>query len=94
MGKQGTPAKRPKKKGSRYDRIVFWGIIVAVVSIALLLWGPFPGAKKTAGTKPPVTGKLREISAVVAIVIDDLGQDMKPAQDLLDLHPLRDGQLD
>ncbi len=85
MGIQGTPAKRPKKKGSRYDRIVFWGIIVAVVAIALLLWGPFHKAKKTIGMKPPVSGKQREITAVVAIVIDDLGQDMKPAQDLLDL---------
>jgi len=85
MGKQGTPAKRPKKKGSRYDRTVFWGIIVAVVAIGLLLWGPFHKAKKTTGMKPPVTGKQREITAVVAIVIDDLGQDMKPAQDLLDL---------
>jgi polysaccharide deacetylase 2 family uncharacterized protein YibQ len=93
MGKQAAPAKRPKKrKRNRYDRIVFWGIIVAVVSITLLLWGPFHKAKKTTGIKPPVAGKQREpadrerkITAVVAIVIDDLGHDMKPAQDLLDL---------
>jgi len=85
MGKQGTPAKRPKKKGSRYDRIVVWGIVVAVVAIALLLWGPFPKAKKPTSSKPPVAEKQREITAVVAIVIDDLGQDMKPAQDLIDL---------
>jgi polysaccharide deacetylase 2 family uncharacterized protein YibQ len=84
MGKQGTSAKRPKKKGNRYDRIVFWGIIVAVAAIGLLLWGPFHKAKKPVAVKPPVTGK-REITAVVAIVIDDLGQDMKPAQELLDL---------
>lgn len=81
-----------KKKKISYDRIVFWGIIVAVAAIALLLWGPFHKAKKTAGGRPPVAGKQREpadrkreITAVVAIVIDDLGQDMKPAQDLLDL---------
>ncbi|MEK6742921.1 MAG: divergent polysaccharide deacetylase family protein [Nitrospirota bacterium] len=73
-----------RKKGSRYDRIVFWGILVAVVAIGLLLWGPFHKAKKPAG-KPPVAGKQREITAVVAIVIDDLGQDMKHAQELLDL---------
>jgi len=93
MGKQATPAKRPRKrKRNRYDRIVFWGIIVAVVSITLLLWSPFHKAKKITGSKPPVAGKQREpvdqerkITAVVAIVIDDLGQDMKPAQDLLDL---------
>ena len=91
MGKQGTPAKRPKK-GNRYDRVVFWGIIVAVVAIGLLLWGPFRGARKTTGGRPPVSGKQREpadrkreITAVVAIVIDDLGQDLKPAQELLDL---------
>ncbi len=86
MGKQGTQAKRPRKrKSNRYDSLVFWGIIVAVVSIALLLWGPFHKAKKPAGIKPPVAGKQREITAVVAIVIDDLGQDMKPALDLLAL---------
>lgn len=85
MGKQGMPAKRPKKKGSRYDRIVFWGILVAAAAIGLLLWGPFHKAKKPVSGKPPVSGKQREITAVVAIVIDDLGQDMKPARDLLDL---------
>jgi polysaccharide deacetylase 2 family uncharacterized protein YibQ len=66
--------------------MVFWGIIIAVVAIGLLLWGPFHKAKKATVSKPPVTtGKQREITAVVAIVIDDLGQDMKPAQELLDL---------
>ena len=81
-----------KKKKISYDRIVFWGIIVAVVAIALLLWGPFHKTKRTTVSKRPVAGKQREpadrereITAVVAIVIDDLGQDMKPAQDLLDL---------
>ena len=81
-----------KKKKIGYDRIVFWGIIVAVVAIALLLWGPFHKTKRTTVSKRPVAGKQREpadrereITAVVAIVIDDLGQDMKPAQDLLDL---------
>jgi len=74
-----------KKKKLSYDRLVFWGIIIAVAAIGLLLWGPFNKAKKATGVKPPVSGKQREISAVVAIVIDDLGQDMKPAQELLDL---------
>jgi len=74
-----------RKKGNRYDRIVFWGIIVAVAAIGLLLWGPFHKARKPVASKPPVTGKQREITAVVAIVIDDLGQDMKPAQELFDL---------
>jgi polysaccharide deacetylase 2 family uncharacterized protein YibQ len=73
-----------KKKKISYDRIVVWGIIIAVAAIGLLLWGPFHKAKKPVAVKPPVTGK-REITAVVAIVIDDLGQEMKPAQDLLGL---------
>jgi hypothetical protein len=96
MGKQNAPAKRPKKKGTRYDRIVLWGIVVSVIAIALILWGPFQKAKKPAARKPPVAGKKqeagarreapgREITAVVAIVIDDLGQDLKPAQDILAL---------
>jgi len=85
MAKQGTPAKRPKK-GNRYDRVVFWGIIVAVAAIGLLLWGPFHKTKKPTVIKPPVTEKQREIVAVVAIVIDDLGQDMKPALELLGLQ--------
>jgi polysaccharide deacetylase 2 family uncharacterized protein YibQ len=44
-------------------------------------------AKKTEG-KPPVLlpVKTGEKMAVVAIVIDDLGQDMKPARELLALH--------
>jgi len=74
-----------RKKGNRYDRIVLWGIIVAVVAIGVLLWGPFQRSKKPTAGKPPMSGKQREITAVVAIVIDDLGQDMKPAQELLDL---------
>ena len=74
-----------KKKKISYDRVIFWGIITAVAAIGLLLWGPFHKAKKPVVSKPPVTEKQREITAVVAIVIDDLGQDMKPAQDLLDL---------
>ena len=74
-----------KKKKISYDRMVIWGIVIAAAAIGLMLWGPFHKAKKPPVGKPPVTGKQREITAVVAIVIDDLGQDMKSAQELLDL---------
>jgi hypothetical protein len=47
-----------KKKKISYDRIVFWGIIVAVVAIALLLWGPFHKAKRT----PSANSRWRESS--------------------------------
>ncbi len=80
------------KKKNRYDRIVFWGIIISVLAIALLLWGPFHKGKRTAERKPVTSAKKqeqpeppKEIVGVVAIVIDDLGQDLKPAQELLAL---------
>ncbi len=78
-----------RKKGSRFDRVVVWGIIVAIIAIALILWGPFQKMKRSAGRKPPAIVKKqepeREITAVVAIVIDDLGQELKPAQEVLNL---------
>ena len=81
-----------RKKGSRYDRIVIWGIIVSVIAIALLLWGPFQKMRKAPDRKPPAAGKKqdregreRSITAVIAVVIDDLGQDLKPAQEVLDM---------
>jgi len=87
------PVMGKRKKGSRYDRIVIWGIIISVVAIALILWGPFHKMmKKAPERRPPVTakkqdrqGRERVISAVVAVVIDDLGQDLKPAQEVLDM---------
>jgi uncharacterized protein len=84
------PVMGKRKKGSRYDRIVFWGIIVSVAAIALLLWGPFQKMRKAPDRKPPAAGKKldregreRVITAVIAVVIDDLGQDLKPAQEVL-----------
>ncbi len=82
------------KKKNRYDRIVFWGIIISVVAIALLLWGPFHKGRRPFDRKPQVASKKqeqaplppKEIVGVVAIVIDDLGQDLKPAQELLALQ--------
>ena len=96
MGKKAPQARRPNKKGTRYDRVVFWGIIVSVIAIALILWGPFQKAKKPGVQKPSIAGKKQdagqrretpehEIGAVIAIVIDDLGQDLKPAQEILAL---------
>src|SRR5512137_1945870 len=80
------------RKKNRYDRIVFWGIIISVAAIALLLWGPFQKMRKAPDRKPPTAGKKldregreRVITAVIAVVIDDLGQDLKPAQELLGL---------
>jgi uncharacterized protein len=79
-----------RKKGYRYDRIVLWGIVVAVVAIALLLWGPFQKMRKAPERKPPVAAKKQDregrehvITAVIAVVIDDLGQDLRPAQEVL-----------
>lgn len=96
--------KRPKTQQARKrrwnnERIMLWSIIVLVIAIGVLLWGPFRG-RKTADRREPVRKELasreprvrkdragapREISAVVAIVIDDLGQDLKPAREVLDL---------
>ncbi|MBS1125958.1 MAG: divergent polysaccharide deacetylase superfamily protein [Nitrospirae bacterium] len=84
------PVMGKRKKGSRFDRIVLWGIVVSVVAIALLLWGPFQKMRKAPERKPPVAGKKLDregrehvITAVIAVVIDDLGQDLKPAQEVL-----------
>ncbi len=121
MAKKPLPAKgRSGGKGGRYDRIVVIGIIVALLAIGLILWGPLrkfqykgeqkpsvrqeePAApQKPAAAKPParvakntppaqpsgpaLLGGVRpERTALVAIVIDDLGQDLKPARDILSL---------
>lgn len=124
MAKKQLPAKgRSGRKGSRYDRSIAVGIIIAVVAIALILWGPLrkfrfagekkpaarqtvqqkqPTPEKPASTKPPVRvskkqlprpstgpellgGVRPEKNALVAIVIDDLGQDLAPARDIMAL---------
>ena len=124
MAKKQLPAKgRSRRKGSRYDRTVAVGIIIVVVAISLILWGPLrkfrsPGEKKPAARqaeqqeqaipekpaskKPParvskkqlprpsmgpeLLGGVRpEKTVLVAIVIDDLGQDLAPARDILSL---------
>ncbi|HSQ78073.1 MAG TPA: divergent polysaccharide deacetylase family protein [Nitrospirota bacterium] len=124
MAKKQLPAKgRSGRKGSRYDRTVAVGIIIVVVAIALILWGPLrkfrsPGGKRPAAEqavqkeqsapeksakKPPVRvskkepprssttgpallgGVRPERTVFVAIVIDDLGQDLEPARDIMSL---------
>lgn len=73
------------KKKFSYDRIVLWGIVISVAAVVLLLWGPFGKGKRPADRKPPVSQKDRVITAVVAVVIDDLGQDLQAAQEVLSL---------
>jgi hypothetical protein len=99
MAKKRSPSKRPRKNKNQYDKLVAWGIVASLLIIGLLLWGPFRAAKRTLfpkqakpaqqapgepEAKKPETkhpGKL----VVVAIVIDDLGQDLKSAQEVLEL---------
>ncbi len=133
--KKQLPAKgKSGKGGGGSNRTIVIGIIVAVVVIGLILWGPLrkfrPGeerqppqqAKKLEQTKKQTApepeakqgkkekkskqeAKKREEApalktarkeeapvlkpaakkVLVAIVIDDLGQDLKPAQDILSL---------
>jgi polysaccharide deacetylase 2 family uncharacterized protein YibQ len=107
MAKQSPPARRSKKGGDRYTRTVIAGIIVSLVVIGLVLWGPLERFRKSIGK--PIPGTKKEESAIkkpderarkeareretgvkgktvlVAIVIDDLGQDLKPAKELLSL---------
>jgi polysaccharide deacetylase 2 family uncharacterized protein YibQ len=123
MAKKQLPAKRRSgRKGSRYDRIVITGIIIALLAISLTLWGPLrkyrifevkkpaPQAEqqeqatpgKPASKKPPARASKKQLpgpstgpellggvrpekTILVAIVIDDLGQDLAPARDILSL---------
>jgi len=95
MADKKQPARRPGK-GGRYDRIVLWGIIASLVAIAVLLWGPFkvkkgvdkrqpPSREQRTATREKGAEQPREIAAVVAIVIDDLGQDVRTAQEVMAL---------
>ncbi len=123
MAKKQLPAKgRSGRKGSRYDRVVITGIIIALLAISLTLWGPLrkyriveekkparqaeqqeqatpekPASKKPparvskkepprSSTGPALLGGIRpEETVLVAIVIDDLGQDLAPARDIVSL---------
>jgi polysaccharide deacetylase 2 family uncharacterized protein YibQ len=104
-----------KGKGGKFDHFVIIGIIIAVLVIALTLWGPLRKFRVTEKKKPAVEtitqeplqrksgGKDRketratkkhaesliagsyEKTVLVAIVIDDLGQDAKQAKEVLAL---------
>ncbi len=105
-----------KGKGGTFDRIVIAGIIIALITIALTLWGPLrkfrvsevkppavetkkqePVPKKTGAKekKHPKKEQRRVAESLVAgsfektyqiaLVIDDLGQDVKQAKEVLEL---------
>jgi len=115
--------KLPAKKGSgnHFDRLIISGILISLVIIAVVLWGPFrkfrpleekqapragqqesaavakPSAKKpVAPHQKKETPKHKPVPALlgnatpsntvqIAIVIDDLGMDMKQARDIISL---------
>ncbi len=119
------PAKG-KGKGNRFDRWIVAGIVVSLIAIALVLWGPLrsyrprgeekkpaappsarqepaPSAKsKAAAKKPQVRSSEKERTrsgagpallgsaqpeknVQIAIVIDDLGMDVRQAREILSL---------
>ncbi|MFA5073182.1 MAG: divergent polysaccharide deacetylase family protein [Nitrospirota bacterium] len=110
------PGKRRTAKRRTYERDIIIGIIIALLAIVLLLWGPFRKTRIAEEKKPPVHAKktepsqkkpgekkdtrkpsedsrvviipdVPEKSVFVSIVIDDLGQDIRHAQEILALHP-------
>jgi polysaccharide deacetylase 2 family uncharacterized protein YibQ len=123
MAKKQRPAKgRSRGRGNRYDRVILGAIIIALIAIALTLWGPLSrfesGKEEKPGqhTKRPDTSARKEAArkkgtpeqpertatetrnrekvhpasgtekkALVAIVIDDLGQDLKQVREILSL---------
>jgi polysaccharide deacetylase 2 family uncharacterized protein YibQ len=102
-------------KGGKFDRVVIIGIIIAVLVIALTLWGPLRKFRVAEERKPAVQTQKQELgkkkpgkterkearepqkraeslvagsferTVLVAIVIDDLGQDIKKAKEVLAL---------
>ncbi len=137
MAKKSPTKRKTFGKKNRAERYIIAGIIVAVIAIALILWGPLrssrvteekkaavqaqkqePSQKKTekqskkelkkpekpaeiTSPKPQIKTKaaseksveaaipkpqVKTKTTLVAIVIDDLGQDMKQAQDIVVLR--------
>jgi len=104
-----------KGKGGKFDRFIIIGIIIAVLVIALTLWGPLRKFRVTEERKPPAQAQKQELvkkktakkdkkeiketkkhaeslvagsfekTVLVAIVIDDLGQDVKQAKEVIAL---------
>ncbi len=48
MAKQ-KPARKSRKAGDRYNRLVIAGIVVSLVAIILIFWGPLKDLRKPAG---------------------------------------------
>lgn len=110
MAKKLPAKRRSSGKGGKSDRYIVAGIIVALIVIGLVLWGPLRKARIAEEKKAPVQTKKQELAskkpekkktakpgesqtatplektAVVAIVIDDLGQDVRQAQEILSLR--------
>jgi len=109
MAKKLPAKRRSSGKGGRFDRYIVAGIIVALIAIVLVLWGPLRKYRPMEDKKAPVqvkkleptlkkpekkvvtkpvkslVAKPHEKTVLVAIVIDDLGQDVKLAREVLAL---------
>ena len=113
MAKKPSP-RRKSGRGRKSDRWLLIGIVVSVLIIALVLWGPFRKYRPTPGKQPQTRQAAKresghaqeqqaretpgatslpallgneagEKTAFVAVVIDDLGMDLKQAQELVSL---------
>lgn len=96
---KGSGGKKRRRRGRYSDRLLIAGIVAAVLIIILYLF-IYPHDTGRKATKPaPKTESIKPLPekeadrnrkgekkrARVAIIIDDLGQDMKPALNLLSL---------
>lgn len=101
MARRKTPRRRSRKRSDRYTPTVAFGIVIALVVIVFALWDPAGMLGKRATRKSPAPGaekaekketppakpapERKEKTGLIALVIDDLGQDLKPAREILDL---------
>ncbi len=99
MAKKNPGVRKSRKKRDRYNHLVITGIVISILVIGVVLWGPWHKARPEGGKKrPPEIARLgpakkhgpgekagSRTTAKIAIVIDDLGQDLKPARELLAL---------
>jgi polysaccharide deacetylase 2 family uncharacterized protein YibQ len=86
------PAKRKSsRKGHKFDRYIVAGIVIALIAIILTLWGPLrkfrhTDQKRITQSETAETKEGHEPGGIlVAIVIDDLGQNVKQAREVLAL---------
>ncbi len=137
MAKKPSAKRSTSGKKNRTERYIIAGIVIAVLAIVLILWGPLRSSRVAEEKKPSVQAQKQESiqkktekpslkeqkksekpaeaaapkqqvktktapekpaetvapkpqakakTAAVAIVIDDLGQDMKQAQDIVALR--------